>query len=35
MEAMDRKLPSSIDFSDVLPLSVPAESRRGNNVDIY
>ena len=28
MEAMDRKLPSSIDFSDVLPLSVPALSRR-------
>ena len=28
MEAMDRKMPSSIDYSDVLPLSVPAESRR-------
>ena len=28
MEAMDRKMPSSIDYSDVLPLSVPAQSRR-------
>lgn len=28
MEAMDRKMPSSIDYTDVLPLSVPAESRR-------
>ena len=28
MEAMDRKMPSSIDYSDVLPLSVPATSRR-------
>jgi len=28
MEAMDRKMPSSIDYSDVLPLSVPAVSRR-------
>ena len=25
---MDRKMPSSIDYSDVLPLSVPAQSRR-------
>ena len=28
MEAMDRKLPSTIDYSDVLPMSVPAVSRR-------
>lgn len=28
MEAMERKMPSSIDYSDVLPLSVPAVSRR-------
>ena len=28
MEAMDRKMPSSIDYADVLPMSVPAQSRR-------
>ena len=28
MDAMERKMPSSIDYSDVLPLSVPAVSRR-------
>ena len=28
MEAMDRKLPGSIDYSAVLPMSVPAMSRR-------
>lgn len=28
MEAMERKLPSTIDYSDVLPMSVPAVSRR-------
>ena len=28
MEAMDRKMPGSIDYSDVLPLSVPSQSRR-------
>jgi hypothetical protein len=28
MDAMERKLPKSIDFGDVLPISVPAQSRR-------
>ena len=28
MEGMERKLPASIDYSAVLPMSVPAESRR-------